>query len=136
HGEAGGRSHSLVSSARDLKEDFLLALQHDLAIVEPTRGIHHAIQVDELLPRQALVGLACLIGLSNSAGFSVAAGRHGQRRRVQSSAKIIVNQVSALGFQELWNGAELSAFGFRLSALSYEPSAGEAFASVTGSSLV
>jgi hypothetical protein len=54
-----------------------------------------------LLPRQAFVGLACLVGLSNSAGFSVAPGRHGQRRRVQSSAKVIVNQVHAFSFLAL-----------------------------------
>ena len=43
HGEAGGCGHSLMSRARNLKEDFLLAFQHDLAIVKPPRGVHHAI---------------------------------------------------------------------------------------------
>src|SRR5579872_4154025 len=51
HSEGGGGGDSFVSRAGDLEEYFLLPLEHDLAIVEPTRGVHHAIDVDELLPR-------------------------------------------------------------------------------------
>ena len=42
-----------MSGAGDLKENFLLPLQHDLAIIQPPRLIHQAVELDHLLPGQA-----------------------------------------------------------------------------------
>ena len=44
-----------MARARDLEEDLLLALQHDLAIVDPARLVHQPVDLDEMLGRQPFV---------------------------------------------------------------------------------
>ena len=46
-----------MARARDLKENLLLALQHDLAVVHTPRGEHDAIGINQLRTGQALIGL-------------------------------------------------------------------------------
>src|SRR5437763_12982592 len=50
HCEAGGYGDRLMPGARDLEKDFLLALEHDLAIIEAPRCVHQPISFHELLP--------------------------------------------------------------------------------------
>ena len=45
---AGGDEERFVSGAGNLKEGPLLALEHDLAVVEPAREKHQAIDIDHL----------------------------------------------------------------------------------------
>ncbi len=58
--QGGSDSQSFVAGARDLEEDFLLALEQDLAVVEAPRREHDAIGIDQLLTGQALIRLGLL----------------------------------------------------------------------------
>ena len=53
-----GHAHGFMTGARDLEENFLLALEQDLAVVHTARGKHDAISINELLAGEALVILA------------------------------------------------------------------------------
>ncbi len=46
---SGGNQQRFVSRARDLKEDLLLALEQDLAVVDPARHVHQPVDFDQLL---------------------------------------------------------------------------------------
>src|SRR5262252_8270176 len=46
-GQTGSYAHGLVSSARHLEEDLLLALEQNLPVIDTPRGIHQAIGMDE-----------------------------------------------------------------------------------------
>ena len=46
--EGGSDLESFMACAGDLEEDFLLALEHDFAVVDAARGEHQAVNVDEL----------------------------------------------------------------------------------------
>src|SRR5581483_4010032 len=67
--KTGCGGNTFVASTGNLKEDFLLALKHDLAVVKTARGVHDAVNIDELLAGKAFVSFACFVRLSNSAGF-------------------------------------------------------------------
>jgi hypothetical protein len=84
-----------MSCARDLEEDLLLALEHNFAVIEPPRGVHQAVGVNELRLGEAFVGFAGLVRLGDSR-FSVVTGRHASElARGSSTAACIVNQASA-----------------------------------------
>ena len=52
HGHASSNEEGLVTGAGDLKEDLLLTLENDLAVIGSPREIHQAIELDQLLARQ------------------------------------------------------------------------------------
>src|SRR5512140_1377793 len=54
---ASGNQHRFMPSPGDLEEYLLLALKHDLPVVEAAGGIHQPIDVNELLAGEAFVGL-------------------------------------------------------------------------------
>src|ERR1700690_1181355 len=96
---------------RNLEKNLLLALEHDLAIVDAPRGEHDAVSIDELLPSQALVSL----GRSLQVAFAQLGIDFGRGHRLQftppvwhcksalnsqlSAISRIVNQFSAVSFQ-------------------------------------
>lgn len=45
--QRGGNLHGLVSGAANLEKNAILALERDLAIIEPAGQMHRAIRVDE-----------------------------------------------------------------------------------------
>ncbi len=55
-GHAGGDEKGFVAGAGDLKEDFLLALEDDLAIVGLAGQVHEAVEVDQLLTGEHVMG--------------------------------------------------------------------------------
>ena len=68
-------SHRFMPRARNLKKDFLLPLQQDLAVVHPSRGEHDAIRIDQPFAAQALIRLVCEVvfvelGIDFSRGHS------------------------------------------------------------------
>src|SRR5260221_5673401 len=77
-----------------LEENLLLAFQQDFAVIEPAGSVHPPVDVDELLPRQAFVGLVSLVRLCNGAGFSLVPGRHTSEpaQALSELAAGIVNQ--------------------------------------------
>ena len=54
------RGDGLVTGARDLEEDLVLALEPDLLVVQPARQEHVAVCRDELLAGEAVRGAARL----------------------------------------------------------------------------
>ena len=52
HRHARRNQQRLVSCARNLEEDLLLPLQHNLAVVGPARQIHQPVELHQLLRRQ------------------------------------------------------------------------------------
>ena len=56
--QAGGHQQRLMSGAGNLEEDLLLPLEQDLAIVEPARQIHQAVNLDQLLLAEPFVFVA------------------------------------------------------------------------------
>src|SRR5258708_7402279 len=73
--QAGSYAESFMACARDLEEDFLLALEQDLAVVNAARHVHEVVVVDELLRSQAFVGLfldsGCLPGVLFNFGLNL-----------------------------------------------------------------
>src|ERR1035438_4029560 len=55
--KGGSDAQGFVARARNLEEDLLLALEQYLAVVHAPRGEHDAISINQLLTRQALIGL-------------------------------------------------------------------------------
>jgi hypothetical protein len=51
---AGRDEDSLVPGAADLEEDFILALELDLAVVQPPRKLHCPVHPDELIAAQSM----------------------------------------------------------------------------------
>ncbi len=56
-GEPGGDVDRLVARAADLKEDAVLPLELDLAVIQSARQVDDAVDVDELFGGQAAVFL-------------------------------------------------------------------------------
>src|SRR5260370_24577672 len=59
HRHARGHQQRLVPGARDLKINFLLALEHDLPVVYPAGEKHQAIDFDALLAGYSVLGVFC-----------------------------------------------------------------------------
>ncbi len=53
--QAGSHQQRFMSGAGDLEENLLLPLEQDLAIVELTRQVHQAVNVDQLLAREPFI---------------------------------------------------------------------------------
>jgi hypothetical protein len=58
-GDGSRRQQHFVPGAADLEENPVLPLQHHLAVVAPPRLIHDAVDLNEAVPRQALVRFEC-----------------------------------------------------------------------------
>src|SRR5437879_9141684 len=78
--EGGGDSDSLMAGARDLEENFLLTLQHDLPVVYTPGGVHDPVGLGQLLAGKTFVGLARLLNVAvgYSGRFGIGLGRHAQ----------------------------------------------------------
>ena len=57
HRQAGGRTNALMSGSRHLKINLLLALQQNLAVVNPPGGIDDAVGLDQLLMGKSFIRL-------------------------------------------------------------------------------
>src|SRR5579864_9288459 len=55
--EGGSDADRFMPSPGNLKENLLLPLEQDLAIVHPPRGVHNPVSINELLAGKSLVGL-------------------------------------------------------------------------------
>ena len=61
----------------NLKENFLLALEHDLPVVDAPGGVHEAVGFGELFAGKAFVSLSRLLNsVFCSGGFGIRLGRH------------------------------------------------------------
>src|SRR5207244_1522880 len=68
-GERCGYADGLVAGAGDLKEDFLLALEEDLPVVQPPGQVHGPISLDELVARKTFIGLAVVYSRMGAFGL-------------------------------------------------------------------
>ena len=55
----GGQQQGFMSGTGDLKENLLLAFEHDFAVIDAPRKIHEPIDLQQLLRDQSLVSLFC-----------------------------------------------------------------------------
>src|SRR5438445_6066736 len=78
--ERGSYSDGLMASPGNLEEDLLLALEHDLPVVDAPGRVHNPVGFDHLLAGKAFVGLARLlnVAISYSGRFGIGLGRHAQ----------------------------------------------------------
>ena len=77
-GKARCGANRFMARARDLEEDFLLALEQDLPVVHTPRRVHDPVGLNQPLAGETFVGLACapdfLVG--HPSRLRICLGRH------------------------------------------------------------
>src|SRR5580693_1168337 len=95
-----------MARARDLEEDFLLALEKDLPVVYTPRGVHDPVGLNQPLAGETFVGLACAPEFLVRHPFSIVNPDRRLRNSIKewqnSSCRDVASYVSTSPIRRTW----------------------------------